>query len=111
MKNFDARVGNTRHSAKISVESGVTRSQIFRGCSKFKNLPPDNYLKKVFLKNDDPPLTRRENDRLYKEMKRLRDLEDRDNPVNKYILRNGRGLFKNGDECIDEFNLCNQLFL
>ena len=110
IKNFDPREGYTRHSAKIAVESDAMRSQLFKGCGKFKTVPPDSYLKKVFLKNDDPPLTRRENDRLYKEMKRLRELEDADNPVNKYTLRNGKGLFKNGDECIDEFNLCNQLF-
>ena len=42
-------------------------------------------------------------------MKELREGEDNDNPVNKYHLKGGK-LMKNGDECIDTFNLNNQLF-
>ena len=94
---------------KISVESVGTKSTLFKSCSKFKDLPADHYLKKVFLNNDDPPTTRREKDRLYKKMKELRELEDRNNPVNTYQIKEGK-LLKNGVDCIDEFNLCNQLF-
>ena len=59
-------------------------------------------------KNDDPPLTRKENERLQTKMKELRDLEDPDNPQNKFYIKKG-SLYKN-DESIDEFNLNNQLF-
>ena len=68
-----------------------------------------NYLKKIFLKNDDPPLTRRENERLGKKMTELRKAEDGTNPANRYHIKEGK-LFKNGDECIDSFNINNQLF-
>ena len=109
VKNFDTRSGYTRHSAKIPVESLNTKTTLFKSCSKFKDIPPDHFLKKVFLNNDDPPTTRREKDRLYKKMKELRETEDRNNPVNTYQIKEGK-LVKNGVDCIDEFNLCNQLF-
>ncbi len=110
VKNFDAREGYTRHSAKISVVSSDVRSKIFKGCSKFRDIHRDNYMKRIFLKNDDPPMTRKENDRLYKKMKELREAEDKDNPENKYFIKGGK-LYKNDEaDSIDEFNLSNQLF-
>ena len=109
LKNFEAREGYDRHSAKIRVEDISTKAEIFKGCAKFKQLDERNYLKKIFLKNDDPPLTRRENERLRKKMKELREAEDVANPVNRYHIKEGK-LFKNGDECIDSFNINNQLF-
>ena len=64
----------------------------------------------MFIKNDDPPLSRQENDRLYQKMKVLREEEeDPRNPINKYHIKAGK-LFKNGDSCLDEFNINNQLF-
>ena len=69
----------------------------------------NNYMKKIFIKNDDPPLTRQENERLQGKMKELREMEDRENPVNRYHIKRGK-LYKNGEDCIDEFKLSNQLF-
>ena len=60
------------------------------------------------MKNDDPPLTRKENERLHSKMKQLRELEDPEVPQNKYFIKE-RKLYKN-EEAIDEFNLNNQLF-
>ena len=109
-KNFDPREGFTRHSAKISVNDVTTKKKIFDGCKKFKGLDREDYLKRVFIKNDDPPLSRQENDRLYQKMKVLREEEeDPRNPINKYHIKAGK-LFKNGDSCLDEFNINNQLF-
>ena len=106
--NFDAKESHTRHSAKIRVENYNTKSNIFKGCAKFKTLEENNYLRRIFLKNDDPPLTRKENERLQGKMKQLRDLEDPIDPENKYYIKKGT-LFKN-NEPLDEFNLNNQLF-
>ena len=39
VKNFDAREGYTRHSAKITVAAQETKAKIFKSCSKFKDLP------------------------------------------------------------------------
>ena len=55
LKNFAAREGYDRHSAKIRVEDVSTKFDIFKGCAKFKDLREGNYLKKIFLKNDDHP--------------------------------------------------------
>ena len=107
--NFEAREKFSRHSAKIRVENMTTKTNLFKGCKNFKEVGRTSYLKKIFIKNDDPPLTRKENERLGKKMKELREVEDADNPVNRYHIKGGK-LFKNGDECVDTFNLNNQLF-
>ena len=76
---------------------------ILEGCRKFKDLPLQSPLKKVFLKNEDTPLQKKENDRLHKKMRELRAKEvDSANPVNTYKVRSGN-LFKN-EEVIDTFN-------
>ena len=106
--NFDAKENHTRHSAKIQVDIYTIKSNIFKGCAKFKDLGEENYLRKIFLKNDDPPLTRKEHERLHTKMKELREQEHPDEPQNRYYIKKGT-LFKN-DEAIDEFNLNNQLF-
>ena len=65
-------------------------------------------MRKVWLKNEDTPLQKKENDRLYGKFRELRDLEDPDQPINTYKIKGGK-LYKN-DEVIDTFNLENQLF-
>ena len=87
----------------------VVKTNVFKGCKKFKGMGQTSHLKKIFIKNDDPPLTRKENERLWNKMKELRDAEDVINPVNRYHIKGGK-LFKNGNECMDTFNLNNQLF-
>ena len=42
-------------------------------------------------------------------MKELRKLEDRNSPANTFQIKEGK-LVKNGVDCIDEFDVCNQLF-
>ena len=109
LKNFEPREGNDRHSAKITCTSVDVKKKIFAGCSKFKLLPQESPLKKVFLKNEDTPLQKKENDRLFKKMRDLRAAEeDPDNPINTYKIRSGK-LYKN-EEVVDTFNLENQLF-
>ena len=66
-------------------------------------------MRKVFIKNDDPPLTQKENQRLNTKVKELREAEDADDPDNRYMIKSGK-LMKNGNEIVDEFNLNNQLF-
>ena len=71
----------------------------------------NNYLRKIWIKNDDPPLTRKENERLQNKVKELRETETvvpGEEPANRYYIKKGK-LFQN-DDIIDEFNLNNQLF-
>ena len=109
-KNLSLVAKITRHSAKIQVDNYTIKSNIFKGCTKFKDLDEENYLRKIFLKNDDPPLTRKEHERLNNKMKELREQEraNPDEPQNRYYIKKGT-LYKN-EEAIDEFNLNNQLF-
>ena len=107
LKNFDAKDGYSRHSAKIRVKEIADKIQIFKGCVKFKHLSDENYLRKIFIKNDDPSLTRQENDRLRTKMKGLRELDALSE--NRYTIKQGK-LLKNEEEVVDEFNLSNQLF-
>ena len=72
-----------------------------------KDLPKENKFKYVYLKHDEPPMTHKENTRLYKEFKTLRELHKNDDTT-KIILSKGK-LYKN-DEVVDEFNLTNQNF-
>ena len=109
LKSFEPREGHDRHSAKICCTENNIKKKTFEGCRKFKDIPDGSPMKKIFLKNEDTPLQKKENDRLYKQLRELRDAEeDPDNPVNVYKLRSGK-LYKN-DEVIDTFNLENQLF-
>ena len=109
LKNFEPREGHDRHSAKINCSSLDIKKSIFKGCIKFKDLPADSPLKKVFLKNEDTPLQKKENDRLFKKMRDLRAQEENpDDPANLYKIRSGK-LYQN-EEVIDTFNLENQLF-
>ena len=85
----------------------MDKIKIFKGCVKFKHVDAENYLKKIFIKNDDPPLTRQENDRLRTKMKGLRELDA--DSENRYSIKQGK-LLKNEEEVVDEFNLSNQLF-
>ena len=107
LKNFNPKDGYSRHSAKIRVKEIGDKIKIFKGCVKFKHLDAENYLKKIFIKNDDPPLTRQENDRLRTKMKGLRELDA--DSENRYSIKQGK-LLKNEEEVVDEFNLSNQLF-
>ena len=71
-------------------------------------MPDESPLRKVWIKNEDTPLQKKENDRLYKKLRDLRAEEDEGAPENTYRIRGGK-LFKN-NEVIDTFNLENQLF-
>ena len=62
---------------------------------------------RVFVKNDDPPLTRKENDRLFQKLRELRAEEEEG--VESIYKITKRKLYK-ADTVIDEFNLSNQIF-
>ena len=71
---------------------------------KMNELPLDHPLKKVFIKNDEPPLTRKENVRLRVKKYNLRQ-ENRDSEV---IIKKGV-LYKDNVK-IDNFDINNQIF-
>ena len=56
--------------------------------------------------NDDPPMTRRENDRLFQKIRKLME-EETDDTVEYNI---SRGKLYKSDTVVKEFNLSNQPF-
>ena len=109
LKNFESKDEAITHSIKIQVHDLNVKTRILKGCVEFKKLPAEHPLKKVYLKNDDPPLTRKENERLHRKVWKLRALEvDPGNPKNTYKIKKGK-LYKT-DAVIDEFNLSNTVF-
>ena len=106
IKNFPPRTGMTRHSAKIQFKENDTKKLVMNSGTKYSGLPDTHSLRKVLVRNDQPPLTRKENDRLRTKMWQLRN-DDADNSHN-YRIDKGV-LYKDNIE-IDKFNLINQLF-
>lgn len=107
IKDFEPREGQTRHSAKLEFKENGTKKKLMEGAKKLKEVPGDDTpMRRIYIKNDQPPLSKRENDRLFSKMLRLRDSETEDHVT--YKINYGK-LYKN-DVQIDEFNLSNQLF-
>ena len=71
----------------------TTKSKLFKGCRNFKGLEEKHLLKKVYLKYDNPPLTRKEYDRLHQKMRDLRANEHGHNPENIDKIKSDNQLF------------------
>ena len=74
---------------------------------KLNGLPDDDVRKKVFIKSEQTPLTRKENSRIYGEFKKLQETHKEDDT--KIVKLEKGKLYLNGD-VVDEFSLTNQLF-
>ena len=69
-----------------------------------KDLPETDPLKKVFIKNDEPPMTHKENVRLRTKAYNLRQ----QNPDSNVTIT--KGVLFQDEIKIDEFNINNQIF-
>ena len=108
IKDFDAREGNSRHSAKVKFNDNDVKENVVKGAKELKKLKPEDHpLRKIYIKWDQPPLTNKENNRLFTKMITLRNDDADEN--NEYKIKQGK-LLKN-NVAVDEFNLSNQLFL
>ena len=107
IKAFNAREGYTRHSTLVSFNESAIKKELMHKCKNLKNLDDDNPFKKVYIKQEQPPLTRKENDRLYKQFKMLRETYKDDDNVQIKLYR---GKLYNNEAVIDEFSLFNQYF-
>ena len=84
IKDFDAREGHTRHSAKVKFNDNDTKEKVVTGAKELKKLNDENAMRKIFIKWDQPPLTNKENNRLFSKMISLRN-EDNDE-TNEYKI-------------------------
>ena len=83
------------------------KDRILDKCKTPKDLPKEDAFQLVYIKQEQPPLTHKENSRLYTEFKKLRETYEDDEAV-KIKLYKGK-LYKN-EEVVDQFDLLNQHF-
>ena len=107
VKVFEPRESLPRHSCLLSFTNTVARKSILDNSKNLNKLAEDHALKKVYIKSEQTPLTRKENSRLYGELKNLQETH-RDDANMKVVLEKGK-LYLNA-EVVDEFSLSNQLF-
>ena len=74
--------------------------------AKLKTLEETSPLRRVFIKNEDTPLVRKENDRLYTKIKELKE----NNPAKAKEFRITKGKLMEGTNVLDEFNINNSIF-
>ncbi len=82
LNSFEPREGFTRHSCLIAFKNSNIKNNILGNSKKLKDLAPDHELRKVYIKSDQSPLTRKENFRLYNKFKLLRETHKDDHAVN-----------------------------
>ena len=70
--------------------------------AKLRTLEETGPLRRVFIKNENTPLVREENDRLYTKMKELKE--------NAKGSRITKGKLMEGTNVLDEFNINNSIF-
>ena len=73
MKSFEPREGNTSHSAKLSIYKEEVKKSLMKNNAKLKTLEETDPLRKDFMKNEETPLVRKENDGLYTKIKELKE--------------------------------------
>ena len=104
---FNPTDGRTKYSAKITFNSTNAKMSILRNAKRLGHSAQDDALRKVFVRSEDPPLTRKENKRLADKLRTLKSSLEPDSNI-KYKLLKGK-LLEN-ETVIDQFNLFNQLF-
>ena len=98
---FKPADGRDTHVCKLIFKNYEDKMKVFTKSNKLKQ---NNAMKKVFLKWDEPKLTRLENDRLRSKKKKMSE----DYPDETIELKKGI-LYRNSIEC-DKINIENQIF-
>ena len=101
---FTTNDGCRQHSIKISFHDKEKKDTIMEKKTNLKNLNDNDPLKKVYIKNDQPPLTNKENNRLRVKAREIRNANPDD------IVKIDKGKLYHNNIVVDEFNLANQIF-
>ena len=107
VKSFEPKEGQDRHSAKLVFTCDEVGNRVLSNSRKLKELDEDDVLRKVFIKRETSPLTRKENDRLYKKLQKLKE----EIPNDRYKYKLEKGKLKCDNAVLDEFNITKSLFL
>lgn len=108
LKIFDVKQyasGEEKQSIKIKFNDINVKQSFMKKKMTLKSLQDNHPLKRVYINNDEPPLTHKENVRLRSKAYQLRQQEGEGSTI---LLQKGI-LSKDGTE-IDRFDLSNQLF-
>lgn len=97
------------HGAKIRLNSAEKKRKLMNGKSELKKMTHDTFIPKIFIHDDQPYYSRKENDRLRKHKK---DIISKNSSAEPYIKA---GKLYSKDEknvyvIVDTFNIENQLF-
>ena len=96
--------GYEKNSVKINFHDINIKQLVLKEKLKLKDLGSGRPLPKVFINNDDPLLTHKENTRLRSKAYNLR----KENPASNVLIKKG-SLYHNTVQ-IDKFDLSNQIF-
>ena len=107
VRTFPAKEGFTRHCCLLEFKDRKVKEELLKKSKTLKDLAEEHVLKKVYIKSDQTPLTRKENSRIYNEFKKLLETH-KDDRTKRVRLEKGK-LYLN-DDSVDEFNLANQIF-
>lgn len=105
LKSFNPREGYVVHSSLVAFTEFSTKEMLMAKCKMLKYLDEEHAFRTVFIKSEQPPMTDKENNRLYSEFKKLCDLHKGDNGM---VIKLIKGKLYKNDVVIDEFNLTNQ---
>ena len=98
------REGIETQSVKVKFHEIKDKKELMENKSELMHLDDDNPLKSIFIKNDEPPMTYKENSRLRSKKYKLKT----ENPNKTYTIK--KGVLYEGEIEIDKFNLRNQIF-
>ena len=96
--------GDRKHSIKVYFYNKEKKDVIMKKKTSLNKLTDDHPLKMVYIKNDQPPLTNKENNRLRAKARDIRIANPND------TVKIDKGKLYHNDTLIDEFNLANQIF-
>ena len=107
---FDPVEGRNNFSAKVTFNDYSTKMVVIKNCKKLGTLDSEYPLKKIRVRFDDPPLTRKENKRLSTKLYELRHANTDAQGDTEVVYKLEKGTLLKDGVAIDEFNLNNQIF-
>ena len=78
VRTFPAKEGFTRHCCLLEFKDRKVKEELLKKSKTLKDLAEEHVLKKVYIKSDQTPLTRKENSRIYNEFKKLLETHKED---------------------------------
>ena len=101
---FTNTKGKKCHSIKVCFHNKEKKDSIMEKKVSLNSLEDDHPLKTVYIKNDQPPLTNKENNRLRDKARTIKNNNPND------TIKIDKGKLYHNNNVVDSFNLANQIF-